>query len=193
MKTTMLGLLLTTVLLLSGCGKDTKDAANEINEKKIDQQSTAISNDAKDEAKDVANNVVDLFSMGMTEYELSKIALPKATNPVVRAYAQRVMNEHQQSEKALRDMARTLNITLPTGMAEDGKDRMEDLQDTKPGTAYDTQYLKEMDTINDKAIDVADDLADNAPNNTLKDFARKRKDSDKNHRDQAKQLRNVLN
>ena len=192
MKTNVLSTLLAAGLLLGGCGQDTKDAAKEINEKKIEQQSTAISNDAKDDAKNVANNVVDLFSMGMTEYELSKIALPKATNPIVRAYAQRAMNEHQQNEKALRDMARTLNITLPSGMAKDGKDRIEDLQDKKPGTAFDTQYLKEMATVNDKAMDISDDLADKAPNNTLKSFARKLKDSDKNHREQAKQLRNVL-
>lgn len=192
MKTNVLILLLAAGLLLGGCGKDTKDAAKEANEKKIEQQSTAISNDAKDDAKNVANNVVDLFSMGMTEYELSKAALPKATNPVVKAYAQRAMNEHQQNEKALRDMARTLNITLPSGMAKDGKDRVEDLQNEKPGTAFDTQYLKEMATVNDIAIDIADDLADKAPNNTLKSFAQKLKDSDKNHREQAKQLRNVL-
>ncbi|MDB5242334.1 MAG: hypothetical protein JWP57_2959 [Spirosoma sp.] len=192
MKTNRLSLLLAVGLLLGGCGRDSKDAAKETNEKKIEQLSTAISNDAKDDAKNVANKMVDLFSMGMTEYELSKIALPKATNPVVRSYAQRAMNEHQQSEKSLRDMARTLNITLPSGMAKDGKDRLEDLQDKKPGTAFDTQYLKEMATVNDKAMDIADDLADEAPNNTLKSFAKKLKDSDKNHREQAKQLRNVL-
>ncbi|HLL95945.1 MAG TPA: DUF4142 domain-containing protein [Spirosoma sp.] len=193
MRTNVLSTLLAAGLLLGGCGQDTKDAAKEANEKKIEQQSTAISNDAKDDAKNVANKLVDLFSMGMTEYELSKIALPRATNPVVRAYAQRAMNEHQQNEKALRDMARTMNLTLPSGMAEDGKDRVEDLQDKKPGTAFDTQYLKEMATVNDKAMDIADDLADKAPNNALKAFARKLKEGDKKHREQAKQLRNVLN
>jgi hypothetical protein len=49
-----------------------------------------------------------------------------------------------------------------------------------------------MATVNDKAMDIADDLVDKAPNNTLKSFAQKLKDSDKNHREQAKQLRNVL-
>jgi predicted outer membrane protein len=90
-------------------------------------------------------------------------------------------------------MARTMNITLPSGMAKDGKDRLEDLQEEKPGTAFDTQYLKEMTNVNDKATEAADDLADNAPNDAVKTFARKLEDSDKKHRDQAKQLRNVLN
>lgn len=180
-------------ILLGGCGKDSKETAKEVNEKKIDQQATAISDDAKSDAKEVADNVVELFSMGMTEYELSKIALQKATNPEVRSYAQRAMNEHQQNEKQLRDMARTMNITLPSTMAKDGKDRIEDLQDEKPGTAFDLQYLKEMNAVNDKATDTADDLADNAPNETVKTFARKLEEGDKKHRDQAKQMRNALN
>ena len=192
MKTTTRYTLLLVGLLLGGCGTDSRDAAKTTNEKKIDQQATGISDDAKKDAKKVADGMVDLFSMGMTEYELSKIALQKATNPEVRAYAQRSMNQHQQGEKELRDLARTMNITLPATMTNDGKNRVGDLQDEKPGTALDTQYLKEMATVNDKAVDAADDLADNAPNSAVKTFARKLRDNDKNHRDQAKQLRNVL-
>ena len=192
MKTTTRYTLLLAGLLLGGCGSDSKDTAKTTNEKKINQQATGISDDAKKDAKKVADGVVDLFSMGMTEYELSKIALQKATNPEVRAYAQRALNEHQQGDKELRDLARTMNITLPATMATDGKNRVSDLQDEKPGTALDTRYLKEMATVNDKAIDVADDLADDAPNNAVKTFARKLRDSDKQHRDQAKELRNVL-
>lgn len=193
MKTRVLSTVIAAGLLLGGCGQDSKDKAKEQNEKKIDQQATAISDDAKKDAKGVADNMVDLFSMGMTEYELSKIALQKGTNPEVKAYAQRTMNEHQEDEKQLRNMARTMNITLPANMAKDGKDRIDDLQDEKPGTAFDTQYLKEMTTVNDHAIDTADDLADNAPNDAVKTFARKLEDGDKKHRQQAKQLRDVLN
>lgn len=193
MKTSVLNALIGVGFLLAGCGQDSKDKAKEQNEKKIDQQATAISDDAKDDAKNVAATMVELFSMGMTEYELSKVALQKATNPEVRAYAQRALNEHQQGEKQLRDMARTMNITLPTSMAKDGKDRLEDLQEEKPGTAFDTQYLDEMATVNGRATDAADNLADDAPNDAVKTFARKLEYSDKKHRDRAKQLRNVLN
>ncbi|GAB3642340.1 DUF4142 domain-containing protein [Spirosoma arcticum] len=193
MKTSVLSTVIAAGLLLGGCGQDSKDKAKEQNEKRIDQQATAISDDAKVDAKKVVDNMIELFSMGMTEYELSKVAQQKATNPEVRAYAQRTMNEHQQGEKQLRDMARTMNITLPTSMAKDGKDRLEDLQEEKPGTAFDTQYLKEMTNVNDKATEAADDLADNAPNDAVKTFARKLEEGDKKHRDQAKQLRNVLN
>ncbi len=120
MKTNAWNALLLSGLLLASCGQDNKEQAKDANEKKIDAQATAISDDAKDDAKEVAENVVDLFSMGMTEYELSKIALQKATNPEVRAYAQRAMNQHQQDEKELRDAARQMSVTLPATMADDG-------------------------------------------------------------------------
>ena len=128
----------------------------------------------------------------MTEYELSKVAFQRATNPQVKAYAQQTMNEHQQTERELRTIARQLNVTLPTTMAKEGKDRVEDLQDNKSGTAFDVEYLSEISKVNDKAIDVADELEDDAPTRAVKTFSRKIQSDDKKHRDQAEQLKNVL-
>ena len=129
----------------------------------------------------------------MTEYELSKLAYQRATNPQVKTYAQQVMNAHQQDERELRNIARQINVTLPTTMAKEGKDRIEDIQEEKAGTAFDIKYLDEMAKVNGKAIDVADDLEDVAPTNEVKTLARKIQDDDKKHRDQAKELKNVLN
>ncbi len=192
MKVTAWSAALLAGLYLGSCSTDSKEKAKDTNDKRIDAQATAISDDAKDDAKKVVDNLVDLFSMGLTEYELSKIALQKATNPEVRTYAQRALNEHQQGEKELRTLARQMNVTLPADLAKDGKDRVNDLQHKKAGTAFDTQYLKEMATVNDKAIDIADDLEDDAPNDAVRNYARKSKTEDKTHKEQAGQLRNVL-
>ena len=190
--------LIPTVLLLSlilavGCSShDSTDKADKINDQKIEKQAVAIGSDAKDKAKEVAERLVDLASMGMTEYELSKIAAERAVNPQVKAYARQRMNEHQQTEGELRRLAKQLNITLPTAMSNEGKDRVKDLADRKPGTAFDVKYLGEMAKVNDKAIDVTDDLEDDAPIKAVKEFARKLQDEDKKHRKQAEQLKNVL-
>ncbi|AQG78025.1 DUF4142 domain-containing protein [Spirosoma montaniterrae] len=192
MKTSTAGTLLLAACLLTACGNDAKDKAQEQNEARIDKQATAMSDDAKKEAKQVAGYMVDLFSMGLTEYELSKIALQKATNPEVRSYAQQAMNAHQQSEKSLRDAARQLNVTLPAGLSDDGEDRVSELQNTKAGTAFDIQYLKEMGTVNNKTIDLAKDLRDDAPTDQVRDIAKKILADDNTHKDRAKQLKNVL-
>lgn len=187
-------ILLLSLVLTDGCAShDSTDKADKINDQKIEKQAVAIGSDAKDKAKDVAAGMVDLASMGMTEYELSKVAVERAVNPQVKAYARQTVNDHQQTERDLRNLAKDLNITLPTTMASEGKDRVKELQDKKPGTAFDVKYLGEMAAINDKAIGVADDLEDDAPTKAVKSFARKLRDDDKKHREQAEQLRNVLN
>ena len=192
MKTNVLSTVIAAGFVLGGCGQDSTNKAEKANEEKIDKQAVAISSDDKDKAKDVSKGLVDLASMSMTEYELSKVAFQRATNPQVKAYAQQTMNEHQQTERELRTIARQLNVTLPTTMAKEGKDRVEDLQDNKSGTAFDVEYLSEISKVNDKAINVADELEDYAPTGAVKTFARKIQSDDKKHRDQAEQLKNVL-
>lgn len=179
---------------LTGCSSNTDSTkkAEKLNDEKIDKQAVAASTDDKDKAKDIADDLVELTSMGMTEYELSKIASQRATNPQVKAYAQQAMNDHQRDERELRTIAKQLNVTLPSAMANEGKDRIDDLNKIKTGTAFDVEYLGEMTKVNDKAIDVADDLKDNAPADNVKTFAKKLIDDDKKHRDLAKQIKNVL-
>lgn len=183
--------LLAGLLSFSGCSSDSKNAADKANDKKIEAQSAAISDDAKDDAKKVAGAMVDLASMGMTEFELSRLAAQKATNPQVRIYAQQTLSEHQQDQQALRNLASQLSLTLPSTLSNDGKDRLDELRG-KTGTAFDLQYLTEMTKVNDQATDVADDLDDKAPNDAVRKFARKLGEGDKKHQQRAQELRNVL-
>jgi len=49
-----------------------------------------------------------------------------------------------------------------------------------------------MKDLNDDGIDAADDLKDNAPNDAVKSFAKKLLDDDKTHKEQSRELKNVL-
>lgn len=181
------------LLLTAGCSSnDSTDKADRINDERIDKQAIAVSDDAKKDAKEVSRLMVRLSDSGLTEYELSKIALQKATNPEVRAYSQRAINDHQQDDRTLRALAKQMNVTLPAELSEKSKSYQEKLTSQKAGTEFDLQYLSNMVDLNDKAIDAADDLIDLAPNDDAKTFARKMLDDDKKHKDQAKQLKNAL-
>lgn len=183
-----------TVLALTSCNSNDSDSrANEANEKKIEQQATGISDDAKKDAKQTANGLVELASMAMTEYELSQIAVKQATNPEVRSFAQQALNRHAQEQKEVREVAQALNITLPTELSKEGRDRVDDLREEKPGTAFDLKYLEEIGKVHDKAADVADDLGDEAPNDAVRTYATRVEKEDKERRDRAKSIRNVLN
>lgn len=191
--TTLLSCALVGASFLFGCSSnDSTNKADKINDERIDKQAIAVSNDAKEDAKKVSRYLVHLSNSGTTEFELSKVALQKATNPEVRGFAQRAMNEHQQNDKALQSLAKQMNVTLPAELSDNSKTSLGKLTEMKPGTEFDLQYLDNMATVNDDALEVADDLQDLSPNDAVKAFAKKLSENDGKHKDLAKQLKNIL-
>lgn len=191
MKKILCNVLLLSILLTTGCGSDGDDKAREANEKKIDQQTAGISDEAKEQAKETADQLVELTSMSLTELEMSKLAMQKAANPQVKTFAQRSVQEHQLRNTQLRDLARQLSLTVPAELSKEGKDRIDDLRDEQ-GTAFDLRYLSEIASVNERSTDLADNLADEAPNETVQKLASQIKKEDKRHRDQARQMKNIL-
>ncbi|MBD2702979.1 DUF4142 domain-containing protein [Spirosoma sp. BT702] len=187
-------ILLIGLIFAAGCSsKDSTENANKINEERIDKQAVAVGSDAKEEAKDVTKYMVMLANTSLTEYEFSKVALKKATNPEVRALAQSTMNDHQQDDRQLQTLAKQMNVTLPTTLSNKSKNHLGKLTGMTAGTEFDIQYLDYMASTNDDAIDVADDLKDSAPTDAAKTFAKKILEDDKKHKERARELKNVLN
>lgn len=192
MKTTLY--LFTTALLLTACGtNDSDNKAQNANEKRIDQQATGISDEAKKEAKKVAEGIVELASMSMTNYELSQLAAKQATNPEVRTFARQAVEKYVKNEKEMRRMTQDLKLVVPTELSKEGRNRVEDLREEKPGTAFDLKYLEEIGKVNDKTADLADDLVDDAPNDAVRNYASLLEKEGKEQRERAKSIRNVLN
>lgn len=191
----MLSLTLAAALLGGyGCSSktDSTEQAKETNEERIDNQAVSTQDNDKDDAEDTSNGLVDLASMGMTEYGLSKMAVQQATSAGVKEYARKAISEHEAGEYELTKLAREMNLTLPTTLSKDGQDRVEDLRDEKAGTDFDKKYLSEMQAVNEKAIGVADDLQNDGHGDAVKKFAAKIKADDTEHKDRAEQLEKAL-
>ncbi len=192
MKTPLL--LLATALTLASCGtNDSDNKAQNANEKRIDQQATGISDEAKKEAKKVSEGLVEMASMSMTSYELSQLAAKQATNPEVRTFARQSVEKYVKNEKEIRGLSQDLKLVIPTELSKEGRNRVDDLREEKPGTAFDLKYLQEIGKVNDKTADLADDLADDAPNDAVRTYANRIEKEGKEQRDRAKSIRNVLN
>ncbi len=186
--------LFATALMLASCGtNDSENKAQTANEKRIDQQATGISDDAKKEAKKTAEGMVELASMSMTNYELSQLAAKQATNPEVRTFARQSVEKYVKNEKEMRRMTQDLKLVVPTELSKEGRNRLDDLREEKAGTAFDLKYLEEIGSVHDKTADLADDLADNAPNDEVRKYANLLEKEGKEQRDRAKSIRNVLN
>ena len=191
MKTTLYFL---ATALMTSCGtNDSTDKAQNVNEKRIDQQATGISDDAKKEAKQTSEGFVNLASMNLISYELSQVAAKQATNPEVKTFARQSVEKYVKNEKEIRGLSQNLKLIIPTELSKEGRNRVDDLREEKPGTAFDLKYLEEIGKVHSKTADVADDLADDAPNDAVRNYANRIEKEGKEQRDRAKSIRNVLN
>ncbi len=189
----LLPVLFSYLLLLTACASDDSvDRANKANDERIEKQAVAQDSNAKQNAKDTAEGLVELTSSGMTELAISRIALTKAQNPQTKNFAQQVINAHQQAEQEFRELAKKLNVVLPAELSSDGKDRVDDLQEMETGTAFDREYLDQIAEINEAATRIANDLMDNDMVKEVRKLAEKRKKNDAYHRDAARQFKQIL-
>ena len=194
---TTITLLLLAIFILTlvsaGCSKDSKDKAEETNKARIDGQSSAISKDAKDDAVKMADGMVSLASLNMTVRQLSDEAAKKAVNPSVKAYAQRMLREGDTQDRELSNLAKALKIDLPASLSDDGRSSVKKLQKKDAGTAFDVQYLDELNKVVKKAANAADDLSDDATNEAVRKYAATVNAAYDKRIDETKDLKNVLN
>jgi putative membrane protein len=88
---------------------------------------------------------------GMAEVELGKLAADKATNPEVKQFAQRMVDDHGKANDELKSIASKKNITLPTDL--DAKDKaLRDRLSKLSGAAFDRAYMQAM--VKDHRTDV---------------------------------------
>lgn len=199
MKTTILSTALIIGLLLNtGCSskKDSNKAAEEMNDKKVDDASKAevetMASDTKSDTKDAAEYLVDLANTGRAEYEMSQLAAQRATSPAIKAYAKQTVEQHAKDEKELKEQASTYRVVLPTTLSNDSQEMLTKLRDEKAGKDFDKKYLDDMADVNDKAIGKAKNLISNTDKPALKNFAQNLIADDQQHMDKAKKLKDAL-
>ncbi|MEZ0538381.1 DUF4142 domain-containing protein [Fibrella arboris] len=186
-------LAISLLAMMSSCAKDSTDKVDEANKKQIENQSAAISKDAKADAVKMAEKMADLAGMNNTARSLSEVALQRATNPQVKAYARKVLDGNRQADNELMQLARSMNLQLPATLTSEGQDRLADLKSTKGGTEFDLKYLDELGKVSKKSASVADDLNDDGTTEAVKVYGKKATQSLEAQEDAIKQLTNVLN
>lgn len=190
-----MGLLLLAISLLavmSSCTKDSTDKVDDANKKRIENQSAAISSDAKDDAVKMAEQLVDLAGMNLTARSLSEEALKMATNPQVKTFARQAMDANRQADNELVQLARSLNLQLPTSLSKEGKNRLADLKNLEPSTVYDLKYLNDLGEVSNKAADVAENLEEDATTDAVKAYGKKARQLLETQKKATRQLTEVL-
>jgi putative membrane protein len=77
---------------------------------------------------------------GMAEIKASELALKKATDPDVKRYAQRMLEDHRQAHTLLVNLAKDRNMKLPEGPSGRQNTKLKRLQAAK-GIEFDRRYI----------------------------------------------------
>lgn len=84
----------------------------------------------------------DLTHANLAEIEAGKIALSQSKNDQVRNFAQKMIDDHQQAQKELEQLAQAKGVTLPTEPDNKHKSAMKKLAALE-GDKFDKQYIKQ--------------------------------------------------
>jgi len=85
------------------------------------------------------------------EIALSQLAQQKATNPAVRAFAEKMVKEHTQMTDSMKPFAESWGLTAPSGPDEDHQKEIDKLNGLS-GNDFDKEYIDQMVTDHSKAL-----------------------------------------
>jgi putative membrane protein len=109
---------------------------------------------------------------GMAEVKLGQLATEKASDPDVKQFGQRMVDDHSKANDELKQIAGKKGITLPTDVSAKDQalyDRLSKLS----GAEFDKEYMKDM--VSDHRTDVAEfkKESDHGSDSDLKAYAAK--------------------
>ena len=126
---------------------------------------------------------------GAAEVELGKLAQQRATNPEVKAYAQRMVADHTKANKELMAAAKTKNVEVRSEPDLMHKAMMEKFERQKADADFDHDFMQQMVRDHEKAVE----LFENASTSTNVDpefraLAKKTLPTLQEHLEEAKRL-----
>ena len=95
----------------------------------------------------------------VNEITLSKLAETKATSPEVKAFAHKMVTDHNMLEVKMKPYAEAWSITPPAGPDADHQAELDKLNSLS-GSDFDKEYISAMDMDHHKALDAFTQEAD---------------------------------
>lgn len=140
--------------------------------------STIMSNEDKD-------FVIKAGMGGLAEVQMGNLALQKASNADVKAFAQRMVTDHSKANAELAQLATTKGLALPTELADAHKSGYEHLNGLS-GAEFDKAYMQHMVADHETAVADFDKASTSATDADLKAWAGKTLPALKEHLELAK-------
>jgi putative membrane protein len=80
---------------------------------------------------------------GLAEVQLGQLTLQKSTNPQVKEFAQRMIDDHTKLNEQMKPVAQQLGVAVPDQISKNDRKTIAKLQGLS-GSAYDQAYIKDM-------------------------------------------------
>ena len=109
---------------------------------------------------------------GLAEVQMGNLALQKAQNAGVKAFAQRMVTDHTKANEELQQLATTKGLTLPTELAAEHKAGFDHLSSLS-GAEFDKAYMQHMVADHEKAVADFQTAANGAVDADIKGYASK--------------------
>jgi putative membrane protein len=131
--------------------------------------------------------VKDAALGGLTEVELGKLAVQKASDDKVKQFGQKMIDDHTKANDQLKEVASKDNIPVPDSLDSKHQARIDKLSKLS-GEQFDKAYLK--DEVKDHETDVREftDEAQNGSDPNVKSFASATVPTLQQHLDMVKSL-----
>jgi putative membrane protein len=104
---------------------------------------SAFTDDKKDDAKGDDQFVTEAAAGGMMEVKLGQLAVERASNPDVKKFAQRMVDDHGKANKNLMGVADKKGIKVSTDLPKKHQETLDQLAKLK-GAEFDRAYMKLM-------------------------------------------------
>lgn len=108
---------------------------------------------------------------GLTEIEAAKVALARSTDPAIRSFAQRMVEENGKRNLELASLAMAKGIDAPTSLDAEHQAVLDDIT-SKTGADFDRSYSEKMHMGHTRAVALFEAAA-NSPDTELSGFAKK--------------------
>jgi putative membrane protein len=107
---------------------------------------------------------------GMAEVEHGQSSLEHASNPQVKQFAAKMVQDHSKANEELRSLAQAKGVTVPSGPKSTEKHEMSKLAKLQ-GDAFDREYMDHMVKDHEKDVKEFQKEADKAKDADVKNFA----------------------
>ena len=147
----------------------------------------------KPSLNDTDETFVEVAARGnMAEIEFGELAATKATDSLVRAFAQQMVNEHTTAQNELEDLADDYaGVEWPNDLDEGHDEIMEELNNAE-GYSFDTLFMKKQVEMHEASASVYQTATTNTTDVRVKAYANKYLPRIEAHLEQADSIETLI-